>query len=178
MSTKEEHDLDRGSGGVERSGRLRPYAVGAAIGAAEVLGLVTARHPLGVSSTFEEAASAALTEVAPELARPHQEAMGEPMIDWQTAMVSGVVLGSALSRAMSGEQETAPLQDAGVERDKRLAAAFFGGGLMMFGARLGRGCTSGHGISGTMQLSAASLAFSAVMFGAGALAARSLLRGR
>ena len=38
----------------------------------------------------------------------------------------------------------------------RLAAAFAGGLLMAFGARLAGGCTSGHGISGTMQLSVGS----------------------
>ena len=33
------------------------------------------------------------------------------------------------------------------------AAIGFGGGLLMaYGARLAGGCTSGHGISGTMQL--------------------------
>ena len=38
----------------------------------------------------------------------------------------------------------------------RLGAAFTGGAVMAFGARLGRGCTSGHGISGTLQLSVGS----------------------
>jgi uncharacterized membrane protein YedE/YeeE len=34
--------------------------------------------------------------------------------------------------------------------------AFLGGAVMAFGARLAGGCTSGHGISGTMQLSVGS----------------------
>ena len=38
----------------------------------------------------------------------------------------------------------------------RLLAAFVGGLLMAFGARLAGGCTSGHGISGTLQLSVGS----------------------
>ena len=38
----------------------------------------------------------------------------------------------------------------------RLAVAFAGGGLMAFGARMAGGCTSGHGISGTLQLSVGS----------------------
>ena len=38
----------------------------------------------------------------------------------------------------------------------RLGAAVVGGLLMAFGARLAGGCTSGHGISGTMQLSVGS----------------------
>lgn len=35
----------------------------------------------------------------------------------------------------------------------RAAIGFCGGMFMAFGARLARGCTSGHGISGTLQLS-------------------------
>ena len=38
----------------------------------------------------------------------------------------------------------------------RASVAFGGGILMAFGARLAGGCTSGHGISGTMQLNVAS----------------------
>jgi uncharacterized membrane protein YedE/YeeE len=38
----------------------------------------------------------------------------------------------------------------------RAAAAFGGGMVMAFGARMAGGCTSGHGISGTLQLNIAS----------------------
>jgi len=38
----------------------------------------------------------------------------------------------------------------------RGAAGFAGGILMAFGARMAGGCTSGHGISGTLQLNVAS----------------------
>jgi len=34
----------------------------------------------------------------------------------------------------------------------RTAVALLGGTIMAFGARWSRGCTSGHGISGTLQL--------------------------
>jgi hypothetical protein len=38
----------------------------------------------------------------------------------------------------------------------RLGVAFVGGGVMAFGARMAGGCTSGHGISGALQLSVGS----------------------
>jgi len=38
----------------------------------------------------------------------------------------------------------------------RMAVGFLGGGLMAFGARMAGGCTSGHGISGALQLSVGS----------------------
>jgi uncharacterized membrane protein YedE/YeeE len=43
-------------------------------------------------------------------------------------------------------------------------ATDLGGGLMMFGARLAQGCTSGHGISGALQLAVSSWLFVVVMF--------------
>ena len=44
-----------------------------------------------------------------------------------------------------------------------------GGFLLLLGARLANGCTSGHGISGVAQLSTASLVSTAGMFGGGIL---------
>lgn len=50
---------------------------------------------------------------------------------------------------------------------KRFIAAFLGGALMMFGARLAQGCTSGHGISGSLQLAVSSWTFVVVFFAMG-----------
>ena len=44
--------------------------------------------------------------------------------------------------------------------------AFVGGFVMAFGARLGRGCTSGHGLSGLSAMSFSSLITMTAMFGA------------
>ena len=48
-----------------------------------------------------------------------------------------------------------------------LAAAFLGGMIMIFGARLASGCTSGHGISGNLQLAVSSVLFSVMFIGFG-----------
>ena len=47
-----------------------------------------------------------------------------------------------------------------------------GGALLMFGARMADGCTSGHGLSGTAQGAASSWLFTPLMFGVGSLLAR------
>ena len=47
---------------------------------------------------------------------------------------------------------------------KRILWAFFGGFILLFGARMAGGCTSGHVISGGMQLAASSLLFGAFVF--------------
>jgi len=47
---------------------------------------------------------------------------------------------------------------------KRVIWAFFGGFILIFGARMAGGCTSGHVISGGMQLAASSLLFAFFVF--------------
>jgi uncharacterized membrane protein YedE/YeeE len=55
---------------------------------------------------------------------------------------------------------------------RRYIDAFLGGALILFGARLAGGCTSGHIISGITQLSVSGLIFGAAVFGGGILTAR------
>jgi uncharacterized membrane protein YedE/YeeE len=52
-----------------------------------------------------------------------------------------------------------------------MAGAVLGGVLVMYGARLAGGCTSGHGISGSLQLAVGGWTFFMVMFAAGAATA-------
>jgi uncharacterized protein len=47
---------------------------------------------------------------------------------------------------------------------KRLVWAFIGGFILIFGARMAGGCTSGHVLSGGMQLSVSSLVFAVFVF--------------
>jgi uncharacterized protein len=48
---------------------------------------------------------------------------------------------------------------------KRLIWSFIGGFILIFGARMAGGCTSGHILSGGMQLSVSSLVFAIFVFG-------------
>ena len=50
---------------------------------------------------------------------------------------------------------------------KRMVAAFVGGALAMYGARMAGGCTSGNGISQGLQLAVVGWTFLAVMFVSG-----------
>ena len=57
-----------------------------------------------------------------------------------------------------------------------MVVAFFGGAILLYGARMAGGCTNGHGISGTMQLALSSWVFFPVMFITGYATARLLFR--
>lgn len=105
--------------------------------------------------------------------------VGKPGIEWQFALVVFLVLGAWLAARLSGSRllETVPALWAerfGPSRAKRAAGAFVGGAILLFGARLAGGCTSGHALSGGMQLAISSWVFLASMFVAGVATALAL----
>jgi uncharacterized membrane protein YedE/YeeE len=52
----------------------------------------------------------------------------------------------------------------GTSKINRSIWAFIGGFILIFGARMAGGCTSGHIISGGMQLAVSSLVFAVFVF--------------
>jgi len=84
-----------------------------------------------------------------------------PVIEWGWMLVLGVVIGALISSVVSGSFEFKWVPDRWAEAFGpspwlRLIGAFVGGVLMGIGARWAGGCTSGHGISGTLQLATSS----------------------
>ncbi len=155
-----------------------PYVVGAGIGILSWFVFATANHPLGITTAFENTAALAEQSAAPEAARtnPLIEKKAKegksPKIDWEWMLVVGVFIGAWISAKLGNDRtprKVPPLWQwrFGPNVAKRFAAAFFGGALMMFGARLAQGCTSGHGISGALQLAVSSWIFAALIFVAG-----------
>ena len=57
------------------------------------------------------------------------------------------------------------LKYKGDSKTERLIWSFVGGFILIFGARMAGGCTSGHILSGGMQLAASSLVFAVFVFG-------------
>lgn len=164
-----------------------PYLTGAGIGVLSWIAFATADKPLGITTAFESTAALALQPVAPAQTQPFIEAKQKdqkpPRIDWEWMLVAGVFVGAFLSAKMSGDRAPAEKVPAmwrrrfGPSVATRFVAAFFGGVLVMFGARIAQGCTSGHGISGALQLAVASWIFVPLMF-ATAIAVAFLLYGK
>jgi hypothetical protein len=140
-----------------------PYLVGVLIGVLSMFTFYFSAKPLGASTAFANLAGLIGRLIAPR----HTDSLHfyadkkASSIDWQVALVIGVILGAFLA-AWSGNEITGRwLPPMWAERfgDSvwlRMAVGFFGGCLMAFGARIAGGCTSGHGISGAMQLSVGS----------------------
>jgi uncharacterized membrane protein YedE/YeeE len=72
--------------------------------------------------------------------------------------------------------QPATCRRAGFSRAQRLLMAFGGGFLVLFGARLAGGCTSGHMMSGMSQSSVSGYLFAAGVFATGVPLAMALYR--
>ncbi len=147
-----------------------PYIAGAGIGLVSCLAFVFADRPLGCSTAFAKArgliAKLINAEKTGRMAY-YQEIV--PKIDWPLMIIPGIVIGAFLSSYLSGTFHiiwVPSLWEAtfGSSAPLRVLAAIAGGILLGFGARWAGGCTSGHGISGSIQLSIASLITAACFF--------------
>ncbi|WP_442506167.1 YeeE/YedE thiosulfate transporter family protein [Novipirellula sp. SH528] len=152
-----------------------PYFVGAAIGVLSWFSFITADHALGITTAFESTVAIAEQAVVPRISETNSFFETKtPRINWGWMLVVGVFVGAFISSKLSGDRNSPtvpPLWEKrfGPSSMKRFVGAFVGGLLMLLGARLAGGCTSGHGISGSLQLAASSWLFVIVAFSAGIL---------
>lgn len=159
-----------------------PYVAGAIIGLLQIPTFLLMSTALGASSSFVTVGAyiAQLFDPAVPTITYFQSHMTGAKNWWQVAVVVGIALGAFLSMRLSGarRQTISPVwsRAMGVTTlGARAPLAFVGGFIMLFGARIAGGCTSGHGISGIAQLSAGSTLAVAAMF-AGGIATALLMR--
>jgi len=141
-----------------RSKLLHPIIGGLLVGCGQISSLLLARKPVGVSSAFEDFGKWFWYLQGRET-KPDASAL---------TFVAGIVLGSwSLAHLQPGVYHA----DSFAINPIR---AFIGGVLLAVGARVGGGCTSGHGISGMAMFSIPSVISVISMFG-GAFAAAAFL---
>lgn len=139
-----------------------PYLVGAGIGVLSWLTFYFSDSPIGASSFYAQVSGF----IGKLFAKRHTESLAyfrdnPPCVDWEFVFVVATIAGGSIAAVTGGEFANEWLPPMWVARfgDSivlRAVIAFGGGILMAFGARLAGGCTSGHGISGTLQLNVAS----------------------
>ncbi len=164
--------------------RWNPYVVGVGIGLLSCATFLTVDKALGTSSSFVHVSGLIESLFAPgHVAGPDATAYfakeineRTPMFDWQFFLVIGVALGAFVSRRLShgsADPVVPPLWSwrFGSRVAVRYAGAFLFGAVSLFGARLAGGCTSGHGISGGLQLALSSWVFFIAMFASGVVTA-------
>ena len=157
-----------------------PYVVGVGIGVLSWLSFVLSDHPIGCSTAFVRTSG-----MIERLFRgkkvdemPYYKRF-VPTITWEWMLVVGVIIGSFISAKLSGRFELNWIPPkweatAGDAVFIRWIVALIGGIFMGFGARWAGGCTSGHGISGMMQLAVGSW-LAAICFFVGGIATAMLI---
>ena len=161
-----------------------PYAAGIIIGLLQIPAFLLIETALGTSSSYVTVGGLLVSYVDPAILKidyvaRHVATTGKNW--WQVALVVGVAIGAFASMKLSGarRQAISPIWARALGSDspsRRYAVAFIAGFLMLFGARLADGCTSGHGLSGTAQLAVGSMVAVAAMFTGGIVTAMLALR--
>lgn len=164
------------------SGAWSPYLVGALIGVLSMATFYFSNKPLGTSTAYARLAGL----VGNLFSKGHTESLKfyqdtKPKIDWGVMLLIGMLLGAFIAAVTAGEFSAAWVpalwqQRFGSDVALRLAVAFAGGAILAYGARLAGGCTSGHGISGALQLSVSSWIALACFFVGGIATAHLLFR--
>ena len=94
-----------------------------------------------------------------------------PLNNYLIYMLIGIVAGAFVAGFVSGDMKKEVLKGEHISVKGRLWLALFGGVLVGFAARLGRGCTSGQALVGGAELSVGSWAFMLMIFAGGFAAA-------
>jgi hypothetical protein len=149
---------------------LNWFIAGAFIGILNVLSYVV-KKPLGVSSSYVTAEAMGMKAAGCPAVDENEYLKKHSKADYQLIMVVFMALGGLVSALLFGRSMSKPMRSLG-----DVLGQLLGGFLMLFGARIGKGCTSGNILSGGAQMSLGSLLFAVATFASGILTMR-LLRG-
>lgn len=161
-----------------------PYAAGIVIGLLQIPAFLMIDTALGASSSYVTIGGLIASWVDPSVLQidyvaKHLTATAKNW--WQVALVVGIAIGAFASAKLSSTMRSgiSPIWSRALgspSPGRRYAVAFVAGFLMLLGARIADGCTSGHGLSGMAQLAVSSTIAVAAMFAGGIAAAFLLLR--
>ncbi|XP_033110448.1 UPF0394 inner membrane protein YeeE-like [Anneissia japonica] len=136
------------------------YLCGALVGLLQIPIILAVEDTLGGSSSYCTMVSQAFSHDGLSRWSPYLAKFSSGMDNWwQVFYVTSAILGGFISAYLSdtlGSAESVSAVDA-----------FVGGILMVFGARLAGGCTSGHGLSGLGTLNFLSFVAVPAMFAGG-----------
>lgn len=124
----------------------------------------TTNRPIGASSTYpylaDLLAGVTQNEYFGKIQKPGS---------WELIFLSGAFLSGLILSLFRKDFKITLIHEnwkkyKGTSSGKRIIWSFIGGFILIFGARMAGGCTSGHVISGGMQLAVSSLVFAVFVF--------------
>lgn len=143
---------------------IPPWVAGMVVGSLQLPLILLTNNHLGCSSSYMTVVARALQVVSPATVARIPLLAGLVDNYWQCFLMLGVSLGAYVSSTVTGgvfhsDAMLSPVQSV------------VGGALLVIGARVAAGCTSGHGISGMGYMALNSFIAVAAMFGGGILTA-------
>ena len=153
------------------------WAAGVMLGLVQVLAIGLVK-PLGVSTQFVVADAKIINQVSSDYAQNHplisKEKYQKFGYGWWLDI--GLIVGAFLAAVLTGRWKIRKTTvwwqtNRGTSVWKRFMVSFFGGFLILLGARFAHGCTSGQFASGWAQLSLSVVPFTITMFAFGMLTA-------
>lgn len=150
---------------------MNPYIAGTMLGIVLLLAMFLSGRGLGASGGIKYC----VVSLVGAVDHPHAEkseyyskyfiAGKNPLKNWLTFEILGVVAGGFISGAISGRLKFKIEKSPKISNSRRLVFAFLGGVFFVYGAQLARGCTSGAALSGMAVLSVAGFVTMVAIFG-------------
>ncbi|MFH0881813.1 MAG: YeeE/YedE thiosulfate transporter family protein [bacterium] len=160
-----------------------PYLAGFGLGLVLLASFMVAGRGLGASGGFASLTAHLSDLIAPAHTRSNPVASaflttpgGGLFSEWIVLEVIGLCLGGFVAAFSARRVVSEVAQGSSISIPLRLLAAFSGGVMMGFAARVARGCTSGQALTGSALLSVGGWLFMLSLFAGGYLAARFVRR--
>ncbi len=148
-----------------------PYFAGIIVGLLQIPAFILINTALGASSSYVSVGGyiASIFDRATIDIAYFNKYMTSMKYAWQTSLVVGIIIGAFISMKLSRTKRRKISRvwekTVGIKSlFSRMLMGFIGGFILLFAARWGGGCTTGHGLSGTAQLAVGSLVFVVMMF--------------
>ncbi|MEN8137572.1 MAG: YeeE/YedE thiosulfate transporter family protein [Bacteroidota bacterium] len=152
---------------------MNPYLAGVLLGLIIMASFIITGQGTGASGAFKDIIAAGVVKFAPAFAESsaffgkYAGAEHSPLKAWLVFEIIGVIAGAIISGALAGRLNLKVEHSPKITSKTRIVMAIIGGIFFGIGSQLGRGCTSGAGLSGMAVMSVSGFLVVGVIFGVG-----------
>jgi len=138
---------------------MNPYLAGFLLGLVIIISFLVTGQGTGASGAMKNILAAALVKFTPSIAESssffskYLNSEHSPLKSWLVFEIIGLVLGAIISGALAGRLKIKLEHSPKITSKTRIVMALLGGVFFGLGSQLGRGCTSGAGLSGMAVMS-------------------------